>query len=149
MKFPNLKNMFNRKKMHYDPDVMHPNEDTNKVGSFPGPVFYMPDLVFESYRKYFAGDRQLFVPSAKPVLDDVRIMESVYKKRLDDANANIALMPGVVSDIFSARRVIEQQKEDIKKELAALPTLTVHDNIVRRVEWTPSPDVMEKAVRLW
>lgn len=149
MKFPNLKNMFNRKKNRYDPDVMHPNEDTNKVGSFPGPVFYMPDLVFESYRKYFAGDRQLFVPTAKPVLDDVRIMESVYKKRLDDANANTALMPGVVSDIFSARRVIEQQKEDIKKELAALPTLAVYDNIVRRVEWYPSPGVMEKAVRLW
>lgn len=141
--------MFKRKKMHYDPDVMHPNEDTNKVGSFPGPVFYMPDLVFDSYRKYFAGDRQLFVPTAKPVLDDVRIMESVYKKRLDDANANTALMPGVVSDIFSARRVIEQQKEYIKKELDALPTLTMHDNIVRHVEWTPSPDVMEKAVRLW
>ena len=141
--------MFNRKKNRYDPDAIHPNEDTNKVGSFPGPVFYMPDLVFESYRKYFAGDRQLFVPTAKPVLDDVRIMESVYKKRLADATANAALMPGVVSDIFSARRVIEQHKENIKKELDALPTLPVYDNIVRRVEWFPSPEVMEKTVRLW
>ena len=141
--------MFNRKKNRYDPDAIHPNEDTNKVGSFPGPVFYMPDLVFESYRKYFAGDRQLFVPTAKPVLDDVRIMESVYKKRLADATANAALMPGVVSDIFSARRVIEQHKENIKKELDALPTLPVYDNIFRRVEWSPSPDLMKKTVRLW
>ncbi|AHA54935.1 hypothetical protein EhV145_00385 [Emiliania huxleyi virus 145] len=115
MKFPNFKRMFKRNNNKYDPDDMHPNEDTNKVGSFTGPVFYMPDIVFESYRKYFAGDRQLFVPTAKPVLDDVRVMESVYKKRLDDANANTALMPGVVSDIFSARRVIDQQKEEIKK----------------------------------
>jgi len=149
MKFPNFKRMFKRNNNKYDPDDMHPNEDTNKVGSFPGPVFYMPDIVFESYRKYFAGDRQLFVPTAKPVLDDVRVMESVYKKRLDDANANTALMPGVVSDIFSARRVIDQQKEDIKKELSELPTLILYDNIVRRVEWSPPPEVMEKAVRLW
>lgn len=149
MRFPILKRMFMKNKDRYEPDVMHPNEETNKVGSFPGPVFYMPDLVFDSYRKYFAGDRQLFVPMAKPVLDDVRIMDSVYKKRLDDANANTALMPGVVSDIFSARRVIDQQKEDIKKELSELPPLPVYDNIVRRVEWSPPPEVMEKAVRLW
>jgi len=149
MKFPNIKNMFMRKKRRYDTDVMNENDDTNKVGTFTGPVFYMPDLVFESYRKYFAGDRQLVVPTTKPVLDDVRIMESVYKKRLEDASANTALMPGVVSEIFSARRVIEQQKEDIKKELDALPTLPVYDNIIRHVVWSPSPAVMKNAVRLW
>ena len=147
--------MFKRfkKKLHESPPptpLSLEQEDTTnkKIGAVPvGPVFYIPEIVYESYKRYYAA-RKKHVIVKKPVLDSVRITNEYDKARLKEATNYPMLMPGIVSDVFITRRFITLRNQETKEELANLPPL-IKFELPRKVTWDKSDIVLKNAVPLW